>query len=309
MNNTFSDVNNELDMIITQTLQANSIDPNTFPLENEKLEEYDLSIMKVVSNILPYAKSISIEKEQELSSAFHKRHLELWNFPFSLSDTFVEFAFYLVRAIQVPADKEHITEFVLSKLIGKALRTYSEVIVLLKQGFPYGAFALSRQIFELAVFISFIRKYGDTVALDFYNESSADLYKHKENYEWARKSGCFGDKGHITFNGIERESGIHHSVDDDKRIFSFLSKFIHASPQTIFREPTMELHEIGVGPSSHSIDKAHYFSANYFGISLLHINNLLPSIALQKRLIFCINWIRRMNEEYKKVSDSIAKPD
>lgn len=305
MNNTFNKANSTLDDLITNTLQSDSFDPSILPSDPIDIEKYDLSIAKVVSTIMLHAKKISKNKEKELSSLFYKRYHKLWDFPFSLSDTFVEFVFHLVSVMQVPADQAHVTAFVLSKLIGKSLRTYSEVIVLLKHGFSYGAFSLCRQIFEIAVYVLFIHKHGDEVALEFYNHSLNDIY-NTDNYEWARKSGCFGEKGHISFYGIERESGINDSIGNDKRLFSALSKFTHASPQTILHEPGMGIHEISIGPTYHSIEEAHFVSANYLGISLLHINELLPNITLQRRLIFCLNWIRRMNEEYKKVSDTIA---
>lgn len=125
-------------------------------------------------------------------------------FLYTLAMNMLEYASDHVRSLPDSEILEKQQEYtVMRYLQGRAAQQYLEIVTLLEHGFPDGAFARWRSLYELYVVASFVAKYGDAVAGAFINAVGDD--KH---YDWARVADIpyFKKKKHITFADIEKNS-------------------------------------------------------------------------------------------------------
>lgn len=198
--------------------------------------------------------------------------------------------------------KEHFYTFTAMQHIqGRALQQYIEIITLMKNGFPDGAYARWRSMYELTVISSFVTEYGEVVAKEFINSSETE-----DRYEWARASGIFpAKKKHITFNDIQQRCGIESNIW--QRQYVLANKTVHASPQGTFaRLGNMKTaNVIPVGRSDYGITTP----AEHSAISLSQITTMFfaihssgdSSIAIK----YISNWVDVIREIYFKTHDSL----
>lgn len=83
---------------------------------------------------------------------------------------------------------------------GIAIRIATEILCLLENGYPFGAVARWRSLYEIWIISEYIACHDNQMALKFIKQS-----KSQKDYEWA-KSGIVlpKDKGKYTFGSIER---------------------------------------------------------------------------------------------------------
>lgn len=123
---------------------------------------------------------------------FEKTRVKLWNRPFELLEFFlsvvIEIGGNFNDHYRETAAKEGDLLFeVLTRLHARACKTGSEVMVLMRSGFPDGAHARWRTLHEIAVVSIFIAKHGKAVAERYVDHDIVDSYKsavqHQKYFE------------------------------------------------------------------------------------------------------------------------------
>jgi len=211
--------------------------------------------------------------------------------------------------IELATDKIHIEsveknkkEYVLSKLLGRGIRTYQEINLLVRNGYPYGAITLTRALFELAVITSFIDKQNDLVAEAYYNYSG-DSVDTNSNYEWARPAGVFKEKEKIRFNRL-RELGVFGD-DKYKELYTIYCNFAHGSPQVVNNEVGAETDAVYSGPTAYGLEAPATFAALIISEILLTVFFESCSRELTKKGLFCIEWAQYLKDKYEEKAASL----
>ncbi len=206
--------------------------------------------------------------------------------------------------IDLAADKTHIEstednrkEYVLSKLLGRGIRTYQEINLLIKNGYPYGAISLTRTLYELAIITRFIEMQDDCVARAYYN-SSSDSVDTNSSYEWARASGAFKEKEKIRFSRIREITGFNE--EKHKELYTIYCNFAHGSPQIVNNEVGADTDAICVGPTIFGIEAPAIFASMIISEIFLAVFFKSCSEEQIKKGMFCIEWARYLKCEYEK---------
>ena len=213
----------------------------------------------------------------------------------------------LIRLIiDIPNEKEDVKKVVLTKLFSKGIRTYEEIIVLLKNGLPFGAISITRNLFELMVITRFISESDEPVARAFFDASKDQIIK-PDNYEWARASGSFGEKERISIHSIRERCNMENI--EYKEIYTWHCKYTHPCPQSIqyeFGDRSLLADEIRF----HTIAQLEIAGIN----SAFFINNILLSLfyfagnnSLLLKCLLCMEWSNIIAENYKSIRDKIQK--
>ena len=207
--------------------------------------------------------------------------------------------------LETSFDEEYIKEVVLLQLMRKGIQTYAEVVTLLKNGYPYGAIALARNLFELMVIIRFIAQENEMVARGYYEASQKPLDQQNgnKNYEWAKTAECIDEKERKRMClGLLQEKC---EMTDPKfgEVFGFHCKFVHATPYAI---------NLGTGAVSDMI----YSERTMVGVeapatnSALFISSMVVTLVnhfkhpeFRLKGMFCVEWENLIIEAY----DSAAR--
>ena len=180
--------------------------------------------------------------EYELSETQFLAHIKLlWGKAFAASE-----AMYLITLEAATSFRKIIDERdpaeretwqyrfrVLLELHGRACQVFLEIIYLLKAGFPDGAYARWRSLYELTVIAQFIQQNEENVAQSFFSAWGQE----KSDYEWARTAPCFQppkwkEGRRISFEAIQQQcdftSGAWHGQ------YGLSNKVVHASAHGTF---------------------------------------------------------------------------
>ena len=245
---------NDFSAIEIKILTENGINPQISEIREADAERVSALMQRMITDNISILYKIGCNVEDEEGSAlFFKKYNEIWGECIHTAKCYINLLANLCGKIKIIADEEHIKEYVLARLMGRGIRTYAEVIILLQNGFPYGAASLSRNLFELMTIARFIVKNDASVALEYYRETDkTPEQQNKEDYEWARKSGEFEPKEKITLRKIREKAGM---VDLEYcKIYAFLCKFTHASPQTVNYDMFATSDDIFHGPSLFGVE-------------------------------------------------------
>jgi hypothetical protein len=219
---------------LSELLKRNGFDVNVSIKDEEDCKKRTTLICDFargnLENIDDLCKELQRDKGQ---GDFLIEYYQVWGHCLQLSIMHHRMLEDTCRVLKVPFDEEHIKEAVLLQLMGKGLQTYAEIITLLTNGYPYGAVALARNLFELMVVIQFMAQENEAVAMAHYEASQKplDQQNEKKKYEWARKAGCIGENEAIHLKLLQEKCGM--TDPKYKEIFSYHCKFAHASPQTV----------------------------------------------------------------------------
>jgi hypothetical protein len=102
------------------------------------------------------------------SRRFDTQLRRTWNKPFLLMESFVRISMEMGAKYNLEEQCDY-TFQALTKLHGRACRIGQEVLILLKSGYPVGAFARWRAIHEIAVVSQLIQKNGNELAERYLN--------------------------------------------------------------------------------------------------------------------------------------------
>lgn len=157
---------------------------------------------------------------EELNNAtFFHNHLDnIYHFAFQQFRAYINLSLitsndYFLQDIPiVESNKEKIT--LIKILNGLAIRIAREVLCLLENGFPHGAVARWRSIYETWIIIEYISLHDNAMAIKFINQK-----KSANNYSWA-KSNKFkpNANGNYTFELLQKY--IHEELDKNSSIKS-----------------------------------------------------------------------------------------
>lgn len=230
---------------------------------------------------------------------FYKNHYEKWGESFSLSLVFAQLLTDMMFNIK-PATTDDIKEFVKQKLFGKAIRTYMEITALIQAGFPHGAVALVRVLYELRVYLSFIEKNDSSVALAYFNRAYDPLTNH-DNNEWAKAAECFHDKKRISFADISKAAIPDQEMQDVMMMkHAAYCKFAHAAPQTINDTFDSDIGTVTIGPLHEMIEQPAIDSAVLLAYMLMDVHRWFYNDELYLRFLFCMEWLDVLAKSYKK---------
>jgi len=123
-------------------------------------------------------------------------------------------------------------EFALLNIHARACQQFSEILCLLKNGFPDGAFARWRSLFELNVYASFISINDEDIAMAYIQQADTET----KFPDWAKSAKCFKDhKGRVTFKDIYDNCVLLGDKELWEKQYAFASKVVHPSPQGTFK--------------------------------------------------------------------------
>ena len=216
---------------------------------------------------------IDIWEEDPEIAGFLEKFDETWGNCIRLLGIHLSILVELASITQkIPADEEHIKDYMLSRLLGRGIRTFQEITLLLENGYPYGASSLTRNLFELAVVAKFIETNDATVAKAYY-ETSNESIEHDDHYNWAKASGKFKDTEHITLKRLHELAGFKE--DSYNILYKILCNFTHASSQITNREMGVVSDDVFIGPTIFGIDSA--------GINAIRLINEIALTIISKQ--------------------------
>lgn len=262
-------------------------------------------IRSIAAEVFKRMDSICYPSRLDSQLDVHCQNLnQIWKSGFQYSDILYQMLADTYQLIETPEDSEHIKDVVLDKILGKGLRTYAEIFLLLRNGYPYGATALTRILFELMVYYHFIMEHDDNLAMSFYNASENPMTEN-EKFEWARNSGCFNKKESINFGKIRENSGLENINNSLNSNYAYYCKFSHSASQTIINEFGDSTNDIFIGPTIYGI----HIHAIYSTITLCDI--LAHTLYRNKndkftwRSIFCLEWSFLLIDAYNSIADNL----
>lgn len=126
---------------------------------------------------------------------------------------------------------------VLLHINAKAMQVFAETVCLLENGYADGAIAHGRALFELWCLAEFINATSNEVAKSYIDT----LESNSSSYNWAKKSGFFGDKETLGIvdiikacHRIHKESNNDLSYTKFSKDYNFACKIIHPSASGVF---------------------------------------------------------------------------
>lgn len=127
---------------------------------------------------------------------------------------------------------------------GKAMLVYDEIICLIENGFPDGAYAHFRTLYELWAVAEFLNHDLDEVSKAFIESANDDSDNEAGHYKWAKVSNRFADfveqEKEITIFNIVTEAHKTFKQAKDvsltrlKKVYTFPNKIIHPSAKGVF---------------------------------------------------------------------------
>jgi len=176
----------------------------------------------------------------------------------------------------------------------RALTVYEEIVCLLENGYPEGALAHWRTLFELWMVAEFINHFKDDVATAYIASSKDDSDDEQSKYKWAKLSGRFKESQNVGINAIISESFkiLQGKAEDIISKRKFLSLYnmsniiLHPSAKGVFRRisPSDEWFNFSIGPSKFGLDTAAVNAVTVlFNINKLYLelfNNEISYIGL-----------------------------
>lgn len=182
----------------------------------------------------------------------------------------------------------------------RALTVYEEVVCLLENGFPEGALAHWRTLFELWMVAEFINDSSDEVAAAYIGSIKEKSSDEQSKYRWARLSGRFEENQNIGINAVISESYkiLQQKAKNIASKRKFLSLYnmsnivLHPSAQGVFSRmsPEEKWFKFSTGPSKYGLDTAAVNAVTVlFNINKLHLElfgNEVSYIGLE--LLQCI---------------------
>ena len=192
----------------------------------------------------------------------------------------------------------------LTQIQNRAAQQYLEILTLIKNGFPDGAFARWRSMYELSVIGSFILKYGDSVAEKFIEASDS-----QDRYDWAMASNAFSEnKKHVTFGDILRLCDI--DFDAWKDDYTAANQTVHASPQGTFgRLGVPDGTDFKSQRSSYGIAAPAIQSANTLALISSMLFSILPDEDTVNNMQLATKWLDELIELYCSTHDKLFPDD
>lgn len=242
--------------------------------------------------------------EQAKTDEFISRQKQMWGAGLAASQTMyimaIESAELFSKFVaedleEAQRQPKQYTFMALQHMQGRACQIFLEIYHLMRLGFADGAYARWRSLYELCCCADFIRKYGETIAKQYIEQSNTDDH----NYSWAK--GALDDEGKKidagSFKKIQQIINIDSSWLSQYKLACFTT---HASPQGTFgrlaNRGTKNL--IPVGHSDYGITTA----AEHSAICLCWITSvfisLFPHLDSYSRCKLLQEWVEVIRKNY-----------
>ena len=216
----------------------------------EKIDKHFYDTLTNVSNtfqqqimeVTLQAMNDAVAERNHFKDVFLTQQEEKWGFCFSLSKMYhiaiVEVAGWYAKFIESHIDenekkRKEYTYASINCLFARACQVYSEILCLVINGFPDGALARWRTMYELCCYAEFIVNNGEDVARAYY-------YDNGQKNTWAKEASCFknrkGDK--ISITDIEKECSFTKGGWGDLKKLACFS--VHANGIGTFHRMGME---------------------------------------------------------------------
>jgi len=260
-------VNNILDMLRNDMLSEGKsenevkefFNNETFP--NKYLSIVETMAVSLVDSLTKYLSDDDIEDRQ--FQAQYRTHLEnVWGEGFAWLRRYYSICLdicdeynLIINESNIVSDKNN-TANAIYLIHAKALQIYAEIICLIENGFPDGAYAHFRMLYEYWAVAEFLFHDMDEVSCAYLKSAEEKSNSELSHYKWAKKSKRFEDKDNITINNIVMESHktwIKKSKQEVsnthlKKLYTFPNYIIHPSAKGVTRR-TSALYsgEIAVG--------------------------------------------------------------
>ena len=192
----------------------------------------------------------------------------------------------------------------LSQIYRRASQQYLEIITLVKNGFPDGAFARWRSMYELSVIGAFIQKYGEAVAEKFIEASNSE-----DRYDWAMASEAFPEtKRHVTFGDILKLCDM--DFDAWKEQYNAANQTMHASAQGTFgRLGVRDGEKLNSQRSDYGIAAPAIQSANTLALIATMLISLYQDSKTTAKMELALKWLNELNEKYYEIHDTLFPDD
>lgn len=223
---------------LTESQIRERIDKNFSDALTNVSDTFQQQIMEVTLQTMNDA----VAERNHYKDEFLAQQEKKWGFCFSLSKMYhiaiVEIVGWYEKYIETHIDatdkkRKEYTFASINCLFARACQVYSEILCLVMNGFPDGALARWRTMYELCCYAEFIANNGEGVARAYY-------YDDGQKNTWAKEASCFknrkGDK--ITITDIEKEcSFTKGGWGDLKKLACFA---VHANGIGTFHRMGME---------------------------------------------------------------------
>ena len=246
---------NELNEIVAKTMSENGKNDDEIEqyFESEEYGKLYIETCNMLINDLTVSLNEYILEDDETERKerdFYLEHLQstwgmglAWMRQYYLkcADICEGWGWYINQS-PVVSDKCNIFN-TLKAIHGKALLVYAEIICLLENGFPDGAYAHYRILYELWAVAEFLYEDSDETSVAFVKSFDDKSDSETSHYKWAKASTRFPEKEKdITISNIVTEAhktftnGLKQAVSNThlKKLYTFPNKIIHPSAKGVF---------------------------------------------------------------------------
>ena len=202
------------------------------------------SLSKKIEEMLVQANDKIVSSGDKFRQTLNEKQRRL----LALSRLFVEFCFAICKSYNLDIGKsreESLNKYnALFSINGVALRTFNEVLCLCESGYPEGAYAHGRVLFEYAAIASFLSSDTDEVSKAFLDSALENTKSEADHYKWALTSERFAEKNAEDIKISTFITEMNTQLQSRSRIYSMSnskfrkpyddkSVFIHASSKGV----------------------------------------------------------------------------
>lgn len=243
------------------------------------------------------------------SDMFVAHHNEIWGECFATSETMyvmaVEAAEMYSRFVDenIPEDvkkEKQYTFLALQYMHGRCCQEFLEIIYLMKFGFADCAYARWRSMYELCCNADFIKKHGETIAKQYFEQSQTDDHR----YSWA--TGAKKEDGTElkigTFQDIQKNCDINEAWKKQYKLACFVN---HGSPQGTFKRLSLKDEQslIVVGQSDYGITTPAEHSAISLAWMTSMFFNIFPCLDALAYAKVIHDWVEKIRKVYFDTAD------
>lgn len=150
----------------------------------------DNNIQSKILGLLHISSSEFFDENRLLNNEFKSRRLRTWAYPIKALKLFNQLSLELVLLFLDENKEKKINKYKRDtslRLHGRAIQIALEIILLLEEGLPDGAYARWRSLFEIEIIIKFLHRENDLELYQMYREHG--VYRDYENERKARENG------------------------------------------------------------------------------------------------------------------------
>lgn len=278
-------------------MKQNDRDSLSKSFENAGFSQADTaSVFTGIAKLRADEKNFSEYFEENWSAAFIKSEC----FYVIIAQADSAYSAYLSSLPEERTKDKHNTCKALEELHKRASQQYLEILTLIKNGFPDGAFARWRSMYELSVISSFIHKYGEPVAAKFIEASGS-----QDRYDWAMECGEFSEnKKHVTFGDILKLCDM--DTDVWRENYTVANQTVHASPQGTFgRLGVRDGSESFSQRGGYGISAPAIHSANTLALISSMLFSVFPEEKTMEKMSLAAKWLDELTETYCDIHERL----